>query len=170
MPMKNDLVGRKFGRLVAIRASGKKNGAFVWECMCDCGNTAYIDGRKLKNGHTKSCGCIRKDGTKKPAYSHGQHKTRLYRIWSNMKTRCGNRHSDNYKFYGGKGIKICKEWLHNFKSFYEWAMENGYKDGLTIDRIDSNCDYSPKNCQWVTQSENAKRANDKRWAARACEK
>lgn len=170
MPKKDDLAGKRFGRLVAVRDSGKKNGAYVWECMCDCGTVAYVDGRKLKNGHTKSCGCIRKDGTKKPSYSHGLHKTRLYRIWSNMKTRCFNPNADNYEFYGGRGITICKEWLHDFQAFYDWAMGNGYKDGLTIDRKDSDCNYSPQNCQWITLSENVIRANNERWATKACKK
>lgn len=164
MPKKNDLTGDRFGRLVAVRVLGKKNGAYVWECLCDCGNTTFVCGSKLTNGHTKSCGCIRKEGVRKPAYSHGLCNTRLYRIWSNIKSRCLNPKSDNYKFYGGKGITICEEWLHSFQAFYDWAMENGYKDGLTIDRKNSDDGYSPRNCQWITQSENATRANNKRWA------
>ena len=81
-----------------------------------------------------------------------------------MKTRCLNPRAQNYSYYGGKGIAICEEWLHSFEAFYDWAMGNGYKDGLTIDRKDSNGDYCPSNCQWITQSENAARANKKRWA------
>ena len=171
MPKKKDLAGNRFGSLVAVRVAGKKNGSYVWECSCDCGNTTFVCVSKLTNGHTKSCGCIRKDGTRKPAYSHGLCKTRLYRIWSNIKSRCLNPKSDNYKYYGGKGITICEEWLHSFQAFYDWAMENGYESGLTIDRKDSDGAYSPKNCQWITQSENATRANNKRWAAfAACKK
>lgn len=170
MPKKNDLTGKHFGRLVVVQESGKKNGNYVWECLCDCGNVVHVVGSKLTNGHTKSCGCIRKDGRRKPAYSHGLCKTRLYRIWSNCKTRCLNPKSDNYKFYGGKGITICEEWLHSFQAFYDWAIENGYGDGLTIDRKDSDLGYTPQNCQWITQSENATRANNKRWADTASRK
>ena len=171
MPKKKDLSGERFGKLVAIKPTGKKNGAYVWECSCDCGNVIYVVGSKLTNGHTKSCGCIRRDGTKKSVYSHGLCKTRLYRIWSNMKTRCSNPLSRNYGYYGGKGVSVCNEWLLDFQAFYDWAINNGYKDGLTIDRKNSDGDYCPQNCQWITQSENATRANIKRWAASAaCKK
>lgn len=164
MPKKNDLTGKRFGRLVAVRAVGKSNGRYIWECVCDCGNETCVVGSKLTNGHTKSCGCIRKDGTRKPAYSHGLCRSRLYRIWSNIKTRCSNPNAENYMYYGGKGIAVCEEWSKSFQSFYEWSIKNGYKDGLTIDRKNSDGDYCPQNCQWITQSENATRANTKRWA------
>lgn len=164
MPKKKDLSGMRFGKLVSVREVGMKNGAYVWECVCDCGNTAFVDVRHLSSGHTQSCGCNRREGTKKPAYSHGLCRTRLYRIWGNMKTRCLNPRAYNYSYYGGKGIAICEEWLHSFEAFYDWAMGNGYKDGLTIDRKDSNGDYCPSNCQWITQSQNAARANKKRWS------
>ena len=171
MPKKKDLAGIRFGSLVAVRDAGKKNGSYVWECMCDCGNVTFVCVRKLSNGHTRSCGCLRRDGTRKPSYNHGLSNTRLYRIWCNLKTRCLNPHSDNYAFYGGKGVSVCEEWLHDFQTFYDWAMGNGYEDNLTIDRKDSNGDYCPQNCQWITQSENATRANVKRWAASAaCKK
>ena len=170
MPKQSDLRGKRFGRLIAERISGKKNGAYVWECSCDCGNLTHVIGSKLTNGHTRSCGCIRKEEVKRRSYSHGLSKTRLYRIWGNMISRCSNPHTDNYKFYGGKGGSVCEEWLHSFQYFYDWAVENGYKDGLTIDRIDSDGNYCPQNCRWITQSENATRANVKRWATAACEK
>lgn len=164
MPKQNDLTDKHFGKLVAVRVAGKKNDRYVWECVCDCGNITYVIGSKLTNGHTKSCGCIRKDGTRKPAYSHGQSRSRLYRIWSNIKTRCKNANAENYEYYGGKGIAICEEWSKTFQAFYDWSIANGYKDDLTIDRKDSDGDYCPENCQWITQSENATRANAKRWA------
>lgn len=165
MPAKKDLTGKRFGKLVAVQVAGKQNGRYVWECVCDCGNVARVIGSRLTNEHTKSCGCIRKDGTRKPAYSHGQCRTRLYRIWSNIKSRCQNPNVDNYGFYGGKGIAVCEEWSKSFQAFYDWAIANGYKDDLTIDRKDSDGDYCPENCQWITQSENATRANNKRWTA-----
>ena len=171
MPKYKDLSGERFGKLVAIKPTGKNNGAYVWECSCDCGNVIRVSGIKLTNGHTRSCGCLRREGTRKASYTHGLSNTRLYRIWGNLKTRCLNPNSDNYEYYGGKGISVCNEWLHDFKAFYDWAMENGYADDLTIDRKDSDGDYCPLNCQWITQSENAIRANNKRWAApTACRK
>ena len=170
MPKKIDLTGIRFGRLVANRTVGRKNGRYVWECVCDCGNIVRVEVSKLKNGHTNSCGCLRRDIVLKMSSSHGLCHTRLYRIWCNMKTRCFNKDAHNFSFYGGKGIGICEEWLHDFQAFYDWAMGNGYEDGLTIDRIDSDKDYSPQNCQWITQSQNATKANIKRWADSACRK
>lgn len=170
MPKKSDLTGKRFGRLVCIHDIGTKNGGYIWKCICDCGNITYVSVRHLSNGHTKSCGCLRKEGENKGAYLHGLHKTRLYSIWSNMKTRCTNPNAPNYKFYGGKGVSICEEWRHDFRSFYDWSVTNGYEDGLTIDRKDSEGDYCPENCRWITQSENATRANAKRWADSACGK
>lgn len=174
MPKKSDLTGKRFGRLVAVRDIGTTGGAYVWECFCDCGNTAYVRGAKLSNGHTKSCGCLRREETAKRSCSHRFSKTRLYRIWCNIKTRCTNQNAHNYKFYGGKGVSICEEWKHDFLAFYNWAMANGYEHGLTIDRRDSEGNYCPANCRWITQSENATRANNKRWAVlstvRTCKK
>lgn len=80
--------------------------------------------------------------------------TRIYKTWYNMKARCYNEHDSKYKFYGGKGIKVCDEWKNDFNAFYTWAMANGYTDELTIDRIDSTKDYCPKNCRWITMEEN----------------
>ncbi len=102
--------------------------------------------------------------------THGQSKTRLYRIWSNMKQRCYNPKANKYSSYGGKGVTICEEWRRDFLSFYSWSIENGYSDppkgegrlyalwnGLTIDRIDSRLGYSPSNCRWIPFDENRNR-------------
>lgn len=164
MPKKKDLSGMRFGKLVSVREAGKKNGAYVWECVCDCGNTVQVIGFDLTRGHSKSCGCSRTDRITAYRRTHGLSDSRLYTIWNGMKERCYNTNATNYSFYGGKGVAICAEWSDNFLAFYEWAMKNGYKDELTIDRKDSNGDYCPSNCQWITRSENATRANKKRWA------
>lgn len=84
---------------------------------------------------------------------HGLHKTRIYKTWQNMKSRCSNPKASKYYLYGGKGIKVCEEWEHNFLNFYNWAMSNGYRDDLTIDRIDSDKNYCPENCRWATYKE-----------------
>lgn len=91
---------------------------------------------------------------------HGKKKTRLYRIWSNVKTRCYNVNDPHYKRWGGKGVKMCEDWKTSFLSFYNWAMANGYTDELTIDRINFNGNYEPSNCRWVTIAEQNRNKSD----------
>lgn len=86
--------------------------------------------------------------------THGQSKDRFYQVWNGIKQRCYNPHNKNYHNYGGRGIEVCDEWRNNFQAFYNWSMENGYKDGLQIDRIDNNLGYSPNNCRWVDKFTN----------------
>ena len=104
-------------------------------------------GSNLKNGNTKSCGCLHK--------KHGMARSRIYKIWINMKSRCYNINTKSYKDYGRKGIRVCSEWKNDFKNFYDWAILNGYKDNLTIDRINVNENYKPSNCRWVNKKEQA---------------
>lgn len=141
-----DYTGKRFGKLTVTKYAGKNNnGQRLWECKCDCGNTAYLTSNRVKTERSKSCGCgIRK---------HGLSNDRLYRILKNMKQRCYNPKNPRYNFYGAIGIKVCDEWRNNFKSFYDWAINNGYRDDLTIDRIDVNGNYEPSNCRWITNQE-----------------
>ena len=93
--------------------------------------------------------------------NHGMSKTRLYNIWGLMKDRCINKKSSHYKWYGGRNIKICDDWKNNFMSFYCWAIENGYSEHLTLDRINNDGDYCPDNCRWVDMKEQCKNRRSK---------
>ena len=155
-----DLTGQKFNRLTVIRKQGiAKNRQSIWECKCECGNTKNVLYNNLVSGQVKSCGCLLKENGCPP--KHNLSRTRIYRIFHNMKDRCYNIADKDYKNYGLRGIKICDEWLEDdnrgLLNFYNWAIKNGYKNDLTIDRIDVNGNYEPNNCRWVdnkTQSNN----------------
>lgn len=159
MPKIIQMIGKKFGRLTVTEECEErtKDHRKLYKCQCECGNVIVCQGKLLRNGHTKSCGCLSHEVSRYRFRTHGKSETRLYTIFQGMKQRCFYNKNSHYKNYGERGIKICDEWLNDFMNFYNWAMSNGYKDNLTIDRIDVYGNYEPFNCRWVdveTQSNN----------------
>ena len=164
----NELTGERFERLTVLGEALEKDrhGNVKWICRCSCGNYLKVNANNLRHGNTQSCGCLQKENILKANTTHGlSHNkngktTKLYGIWSTLKQRCNNSNTINYRYYGAKGIKVCDEWKNDYMNFYNWAMANGYREGLTIDRIDSDGNYEPSNCEWVTRSENTRRMNE----------
>lgn len=151
-----DLSGQTFDRLKVLERiddhqypSGRHD--VQYSCLCECGKKVDVLGIHLRSGHTKSCGCFRKETTSRHKRKHGLTNTRLHNIWSNMKSRCTCENNDDYHLYGERGISVCEEWMHDFMAFAEWALNNGYADNLSLDRCDVNKGYSPDNCRWATQ-------------------
>lgn len=151
-----DLTGKTFGRLTVLYRtndhyypSGRHD--VQYRCRCECGNEINALGVHLRSGHTKSCGCFRKETTGNTKRTHGMTNTRLHNIWKNMKSRCTYERHKDFDLYGGRGITVCDKWLNSFDEFEIWAKNNGYSDSLSLDRCDVNGNYEPSNCRWITQ-------------------
>lgn len=147
-------IGKKYGRLTVLNYIGRNAaGKPLFMCICECGKQTKTDYYSLQSGTTKSCGCFYKEKVGKATQKHGESRTRLYNIWIHMRNRCGKPKADNYKYYGARGICVCDEWKNSYETFRNWALANGYKENLTIDRIDVDGNYEPSNCRWTTVAE-----------------
>ena len=151
-----DIIGQTFEYLTVIEKVDCKNKNARFKCKCVCGNETIVEGVKLRRGETKSCGCKRGRLKVKKMGTHGETKSRIYKIWHSMKSRCQYDFKGSERYYG-RGIKVCAEWSDSFEAFRDWALANGYRDDLTLDRIDPNGNYEPNNCRWadkITQDNN----------------
>lgn len=161
-----DLTNQKVGYLQVIeRVINNGYGTAMWKCKCICGKEIIVSSSNLINSKHKSCGCQREKNRLPKITKHGYYGTRLYRIYTNIKQRCLNPKNKRYKDYGGRNIKICDEWLDKKEgvvNFCKWAINNGYNEKLSIDRINNDGNYEPQNCRWVTPKEQANNRRNNR--------
>lgn len=153
-----ELSGKQFGRWTVIEKISNTK-PVKWACRCECGTTKEVYAQALTRGTSRSCGCYRKEFLSDLKTVHTKKPTKLYNVWNTMRRRCDNKNVKSFSDYGGRGIKVCAEWNESFETFRDWAFESGYKEGLEIDRIDVDGNYSPDNCRWVSRQINA---NNKR--------
>jgi hypothetical protein len=163
-----DITGQVFGRLTVIGFAGTANRRALWLCRCECGNEHNAQGKLLRDGKVKSCGCLRVEWPRVYRPTHGDarrgQRTRLHRIWTGMLTRCHNPNCQAFPRYGGKGVDV--EWP-SYEAFREWALANGYRDELSIDRRDNEKNYSADNCQWSTAKQQGRNTSQNRAVIRS---
>lgn len=156
MPKPANLADQQFGDWTALEYRSNPS---RWLCRCKCGTEREVFSGNLMRGLSKGCGCNQKKLQSERMKTHGEAKTKLYGVWCTMRNRCYNKNTKSYVDYGAKGVRVCDEWNTRYEFFRDWSLANGYKEGLEIDRIDYEGDYTPENCRWVTRKVNA---NNKR--------
>lgn len=155
-----DITGNRYGRLVVTRHIGNiDDNRQHWLCACDCGNETSVRGESLKSGAIKSCGClsveVATERMRELSTTHGMSGKPIYNVWLSMKARCENKNNTTYKYYGGRGISVCKKWIDSFESFYE-DVGDPPTVNHTLDRVNNNGNYEPKNVRWVTMKEQSR--------------
>jgi len=163
-----DLTGKRFGRLLVIRQNGRSvHKEVLWLCLCDCRKRTTVRSQNLITGKTKSCGCYRKEATVERSTKHGKSYHPLYSVWRSMRKRCGiikGAAAHEKRDYINRGITVCEKWANNFQSFYDFSIIHGWRKGLTIDRKNTNGNYTPENCRFVPHKINNQNTRaSRRW-------
>lgn len=149
MGVPKDIKGKKYGRLLVLSIAGRdKFRKVTWNCLCDCGNSVVVAGCSLRSGTTSSCGCYQKIA----CVTHGGYKSKEYKSWAEMLSRCNNPNTTAYHNYGGRGIRVCERWANSFATFLA-DMGPKPSPSHSIDRINNEGDYFPGNCRWATKKE-----------------